>query len=62
MKTINQQGCIAKKKSSLFSKQLRIQPEKIKGTHWPNFLKYERSVSNGFLYALKACFVKLELH
>ena len=59
MKTINQQGCIAK--NHLY-KQLRTQPEKIKGTQWPNFLKYERSVSNGFLYALEACLVNLELH
>ena len=33
----------------------------IRGNQRPNVSKYVRSVSNGFLYALEACLVNLEL-
>ena len=37
-------------------------PRKNMGTQRPNVSKYARSVSDGFLCALEACLVNLELH
>ena len=40
---------------------LRILITTTRGTQRPNFSKYAKSVSNGFLLALEACLVSLEL-